>query len=130
MIYSQQAYDKEIATLAKNIAEEATATGKLLWHLGNHLFGCPQDIDKQLAQISKKLKYHKVHYAYTSVPVYDQKGRPTKGAQPLKIAYQLIDVTLVEDIATIDQAKLSKGRFILATNQLDKAALPEANPQM
>ncbi|AWN81504.1 hypothetical protein [Candidatus Cardinium hertigii] len=41
LIYAQQAYDKEIATLAKNIAQEATATRKMLWHLGNHLFGCP-----------------------------------------------------------------------------------------
>ncbi|AWN81503.1 IS1634 family transposase [Candidatus Cardinium hertigii] len=32
---------------------------------------------------------------------------------------------MVEDILTIDQAKLSKGRFILATNQLDKEELPD-----
>nr|WP_109996955.1 IS1634 family transposase [Candidatus Cardinium hertigii] len=43
----------------------------------------------------------------------------------MKNRYQLIDVTLVEDILTIDQAKLSKGRFILATNQLDKEELPD-----
>lgn len=66
-----------------------------------------------------------MHYAYKSVSVYDQQGCPKKGAQPLRIEYQLIDVTLVEDIATIYQAKLGKGRFILATNQLDKAALPD-----
>ncbi|AWN81499.1 IS1634 family transposase [Candidatus Cardinium hertigii] len=32
---------------------------------------------------------------------------------------------MVEDILTIDRAKLSKGRFILATNQLDKEELPD-----
>lgn len=124
LIYSQQAYDKELVTLEKNIEKEAIATRKMLWHLAHQLFGCSKDLDKQIAQINKKLKYHTVNYSCQAVPIYAQKGRPKKDAQPIKVEYQ-VQADLVRDENRIAQYKLSKGRFILATNQLDKTQLKD-----
>lgn len=126
MIYSQQAYDKEIATLEKNIAQEAAETNKVLWHLGNQLFGCVKDMDKQLLSVNKKLKYHKINYTVKPVPIYQKVGRPKKGDKPDKIEYQL-ETSLLRDESAIEQITWRKGRFILASNQLDKDALKDSD---
>lgn len=77
----------------------------------------------------KKLKFHQVKYGIESVLKYQKQGRPKKlddGNLPEKIitGYQ-VKSTIIVDESAIAQKKLSKGRFILATNQLDKLALPD-----
>jgi transposase len=60
LIYSEQAYIREIATLEKNIQKEKLEAEKMLWHLGNQSFGCEKDIEQALKPLIKKLKYHDV----------------------------------------------------------------------
>ncbi len=62
LVYSQQAYDKEIKTLEKNITKEFEESGKQLWHICNKVFGCQKDLLQELEKFSKSLKYHKVDY--------------------------------------------------------------------
>ncbi|ROT47108.1 IS1634 family transposase [Candidatus Cardinium hertigii] len=125
LIYSKEAYDKEVVTLEKKIEKEASETNKLLWHLGNQLFGCLQDLDKEILQINKKLHYHKISYTAATIPTYLRKGRPKKDNKPDKIEYKAHTV-LLRDEEKIEHATLSKGRFILATNQLDEIALKDS----
>lgn len=124
LIYSEHAYIKEIATLDRNISKECEETNKILWHMGNSLFGCTKDIDNQIKKLEKKLKYHQIKYTIAEVAKYATKGRPKKSETPEKIEYQL-NATLIRDEFAIANTKLTKGRFILATNQLDKEALPD-----
>jgi transposase len=124
LIYSEHAYIKEIATLDKNITSELEETNKTLWHMSNSLFGCTKDIDNQIKKLEKKLKYHQIKYTITEIAKYATKGRPKKGETPGKIEYQL-NATLIRNKTAIANTKLAKGRFILATNQLDKEALPD-----
>lgn len=124
LIYSEHAYNKEIVTLDKNITKEFEETNKLLWHMSNNLFGCTKDIDNQIKKLEKKLKYHQIKHTITDVVKYGAKGRPKKGETPEKIEYQL-NAILIRNEIVISDIKLTKGRFILATNQLDKEALPD-----
>jgi transposase len=48
MIFSKQAYEREIETLNRNIAKAETAAKKALWHLGNQIFRCEKDAEKAL----------------------------------------------------------------------------------
>jgi transposase len=124
LIYSEHAYIKEIATLDRNISKEFEETNKTLWHMSNSLFGCTKDIENQIKKLEKKLKYHQIKYSTAEVAKYATKGRPKKGEIPEKIEYQL-SATLIRNEISIVSIKLTKGRFILATNQLDKEALPD-----
>ncbi|ROT47857.1 hypothetical protein EDM02_00060 [Candidatus Cardinium hertigii] len=93
-----------------------------LWHLGNQLFGCLKDLDKEILQINKKLHYHKISYTAATIPTYLRKGRPKKDDKPDKVTYKAHTV-LLRDEEKIEYATLSKGLFILATNQLDGITL-------
>ena len=128
LIYSEQAYHREIITLNKHIEKEKIEMEKTLWHLSNQLFGCEKDITKVLKPLMKKLKYHQVQYTIAPILKHKKQGRPKKGSDgnvPEKIitGYAL-KFTLVADELAIAKEKLCKGRFILATNQLDHQVLP------
>lgn len=129
LIYSEQAHAREVVTLEKNIAKEHQEMSKALWHLGNQSFGCEKDIAKSLKPLIKKLKYHQIQTSIIPVLQHANKGRPKKTAEgglPEKIltGYQL-NAELIKDESVIAEIKLTKGRFILSTNQLDKKALPD-----
>ena len=122
LIYSEHAYIEEIATLDKNISKELEEINKNIWHISNSLFGCKKDIDRQIKKLEKKLKYHQITYTITEVAKHLSKGRPKKCEVPEKIEFKL-NAKLKRNETVITQIKLTKGRFILATNQLDKEAL-------
>lgn len=129
LIYSEQAYHREIVTLNKHIEKEKNEMEKKLWHLSNQSFGCEKDITKVLKPLMKKLKYHQVQYTITSILKHEKQGRPKKSddgnvLEKIITGYAL-EFTLVADEPAITQAKLCKGRFILATNQLDPQALSD-----
>lgn len=133
MVYSEQAYAREIKTLDKQIAREQATGGKALWHLARQPFDCEQDARKA-AEAAIKLKYHKVTFEISAVSQHARPGRPKRGEAAVKQAY-FIAGTLTADEARITQASRAKGRFILATNELatdklpDTALLPEYKGQ-
>lgn len=129
LMYSDQAYKREIVTLEKNIRKEKEEIEKKVWHISCQSFGCQKDIDKLLKPLMKKLKFHQIQFHVESVLKHKTKGRPKKtedGNLPEKIitGYALKAELIINEQA-IEKAKLTKGRFILATNQLDKKALPD-----
>jgi transposase len=124
MVFSKYAYAKEIATLNKNIQKENDELTKTLWHLKNQSFGCQKDIDTAIKKMSRKLKYHQINYKIQAVNKRTGKGRPKKDSQPDKVEYKVIS-NLIANKSAIDNAKLTKGRFILATNQMDSTALSD-----
>jgi hypothetical protein len=50
------------------------------------LFGCTHDADKQVAQLHKKYRYHRIQYMIEAVEKYECRGRPNpltpKGLYP------------------------------------------------
>jgi len=125
LISSQKAYNREKKTLDKNIDKELTKATKELWHLHNKPFSCTSDAEKALAFYKKGLKYHIVSEESTScVATYIGRGRPKKGKLPKKKSYHITGKLALNE-EKVRRLLLSKGRFILATNQLDKIVLPD-----
>lgn len=129
LIYSEHAYVREVTTLERNIEKEHQEMSKTLWHLGNQSFGCEKDMAKALKPLIKKLKYHQIKTSIQPLLQHTKKGRPKKtaaGDLPEKIltGYQL-NAELIKDELAIADIKLTKGRFILSTNQLDRKVLPD-----
>jgi transposase len=124
LIYSKQAFDREVKTLEKNIAKEKKEAGKILWHLSKELFECKLDAEKKISEF-KSFKYHKASFEVKQVMKYSKKGRPKKDDQPQEKGFK-IDYKLDSDEEKQSVAKRRKGRFILATNQIDKKRISDS----
>ena len=122
LVFSQQAYQKEVKTLDKQIQKAYILLAKTWWHLSNQVFPCKDDALKAAAELAVKMPYHQVSYQATEVKKHLQKGRPSKDSEPSTVGYQ-ITYTISEDADKIATNKQNKGRFILATNQLDESEL-------
>lgn len=124
LIFSQKGYLREVKTLERQIAKEKAEAENQLWHLGNQLFQCPEDAKKSL-EIFKRLKFHRVEGTTEVVYKHTARGRPKPGAEPQIVAYKVRGTVLADNEKTA-LCKQKKGRFILATNQMDKNALSDA----
>jgi transposase len=125
LIFSQKGYNREIKTLERQIAKEKAEVENQLWHLGNQSFQCTEDATNSLDAF-KKLKFHRVKGVIEAISKHASRGRPKPGAEPQVIAYRVAG-TVLADNEKITQHKRKKGRFILATNQMDKILLPDAD---
>lgn len=122
LVFSEHAYKNEVETLGKNITKEQESLTNAVWHLSNQPFGCEKDALKAVTKLQKGIKYHTLSATIRSSKKYAGRGKPKKDA-PYELEYY-VSATVITDEAAIAQAKLTKGRFILATNQLDTHELP------
>jgi transposase len=122
LIYSEQAYQREEKTLKKQIAKEKEKKTSELKRWCQTDFDCEKDAKEALSRWSKKLKYHNLEeISIESKKVYEGKGRPIEST-PFTYRYRL-KTTLREDAEKIECICKRKGRFIIATNELDKTQL-------
>lgn len=126
MFFSEAAYHRENKTLDRSIKKEETEQTKAWWHLSNQVFTCATDATNQAESLKKALKFHDVTIQIVDVKKHKGKGRPKTGEPPETVGYQ-IEYTLALDEDKIAKVRAKKGRFVLATNQLDAGILSDAN---
>jgi transposase len=122
VVFSEQAYKREMHTFTKNLTKRTEEAQKQLWHLGNRNFACEADARKEAERLSKSLRYHRIDYRVERTLHYEKKGRPGKDTAPCGESWY-IRAELHEDKAAVQAAKKSKGVFIIATNELDESEL-------
>lgn len=122
LFYSQKAFDKESKTFLNQLTSHKENCEKSLKSF--KVFACEADADEYIGKITKKWKYHSFEYKLIPITKHKSKGRPKPGTEAEIIGYK-ISGKVVESSEAIEKAKKSQGRFILATNQLDKAVLPD-----
>lgn len=118
LIYSKQSYEREKKTFEKKLDKQESALKKALWHLGNDVFSCEVDALKEAKKIAKKFLYHDVEMTMIAVTKHKKTGRPKAGEAGEKIGVK-IESTFKRNEASIEVFLNRKGRFILATNDLD-----------
>jgi transposase len=122
VVFSEQAKEREAKTLERRIDKELNAKKKELKHIGSKVFGCSTDALAALAAIEMKMKYHKcVNIEVTEKRVKIGKGRPKKDAV-LDVVYR-ITASLDKNESEIAILLEEKGKFIVATNELDEGNL-------
>jgi transposase len=85
-------------------------------------FDCQNDAKEALLRWGKKLKYHCLdEIEIMETKVYQGKGRPKEEA-PVTYRYRL-KTLLKKDQTKIDSILRTKGRFLIATNELDETLL-------
>lgn len=122
MFFSEAAYLRENKTLDKKIKKEDESQNKAWWHLSNQIFSCQDDAYDQAKAQEKLLKFHAVIFSVVEEKKYASKGRPKADALPETIGYK-IEFTLSLNEEKIAEIRARKGRFVLATNQLDEVIL-------
>lgn len=123
LVFSQQAYEREKKTLMRRIEKEHAESTKACKQLGNQLFSCDEDARKTLERLQKKYRYHQISYTLEAVEKYEGRGRPNPATPKVLQGYRMLCLP-VRDESSIDIALNRKGRFVLATNQLNQDELP------
>ena len=126
LIYSEQAFAREEKTLERKIKKELEIKKKEIKALASKEFDCECDARKALGSLEKKFKYHKIgEIQIIQKKVKSSRGRPKKDEQ-LTLKYKITS-ELAADESKIAYALESKGKFIIATNELDEKALSIEN---
>ncbi len=126
LVSSEQARKRALKTFHKKINKEFEQYQNSFWHLSNQEFACEKDAIKAIKSLSKKMKYHFIEFNIQPKPKYSGKGRPKKGEPATGVGYY-IEFSLACDCNKVNQETEKLGRFILATNELDKTLLSDHN---
>jgi transposase len=126
MFFSEAAYHRENKTLERTIKKAETEQNKAWWHLSNQFFTCQMDAHRQIESQKKKLKFHDVVTNVIEVKKHKGKGRPKANELPEIIGYQ-IEYALSLNEEKVASIRAKKGRFVLATNQLNETLLSNAD---
>jgi transposase len=110
--------------LRRRVARAEGEAEKALGRLLSQRFACEADARRALEEASGKLPYHRLVY----LGVQEERrrgrvGRPRKGEAPLSVSYRLL-ARLEVDEGKLERGRRGLGRFLLATNVLDREALP------
>jgi len=110
--------------LNRRVARAEGEAQKVLGKLTARSFACEADLRGALAEASARLPFHRLVY----LGVEEERkrgrvGRPPKGEPPLSVGYRLL-ARLEVDEGKLERARRGLGRFLLATDVLDREALP------
>jgi transposase len=126
VVFSEKAFARETKTQKKKIGKEKEQVEKAVWHFSNQEFHSKGDALNAAQEMEKAWKYHKI--SATEVKTRRTKkgggrGKPRKD-EPTQTLYS-IKVAFEEDKAAIEKETLKKGKFIVATNVLDREKLSD-----
>ena len=123
LVFSEEAYKRELYTLKKNFDKQSMEEWKAFQGLTCQVFDCQEDAQRASEAFLKKCKYLKINdLKINSVAKYAKKGRPSKGTQADSFQY-FIQGTACCQLETFEQIARKKGRFVLATNEVDSDIL-------
>jgi transposase len=124
IIYSQQAYERDLKTLNRRALKGSEAEQKAFVTLCHRAFACPEDAMRAWKKFQGTLQYTDVHeLKIRQQPHYSHRGKPKQGERPERIDYFLTG-SIASCLTKRAQMLRTKGLFILATNELDSKKLP------
>jgi transposase len=125
VVYSQTADERETKSFKQQLARQQEQAEKSLRRLQQQQFACEADAREAVAKASQRWRYHQAQVVVEPIRRYPHPGRPPQGATPDVIGYRLVG-EVVEDEVVLAQAARRRGKFIIATNELNPEQLPAA----
>jgi transposase len=126
LIESEAAKHRETLTFNKNFEKKEKSLGKLAKSLGNRMFETSADFYRELNQLKKKFPLFKIAGKAEEVYKNARAGRPTQNQEQVLKGFRG-SVTVTHNEENIQTELLTKGRFILATNELDTQILSDSS---
>jgi transposase len=120
VVESDERKEAALKALPSRIEKSLAANLKNLKRLESKEFACEADALSAAADFEKTLKYHLLReLKIVTKPHYQSRGRPRPDEEISHYTYH-IQATLIENEIVIKNHRNQAGRFILATNLLDK----------
>jgi transposase len=120
VVESDERKEAALKALPSRIEKSLAANLKNLKRLESKEFACEADALSAAADFEKTLKYHLLReLKIVTKPHYQRRGRPRPSDEISHYTYH-IQTTLIENEILIKNHRNQAGRFILATNLLDK----------
>ncbi|NEP55395.1 MAG: IS1634 family transposase, partial [Moorea sp. SIO3C2] len=127
VVRSQQRTQSDLRAIERKVEKAQRQAQSALKKLQAQSFDCPLLAHAAAEQCNQTLKYHQLsRVSIVDVPHYATKGRPAKGAQPIKITHQ-ITATVEPDTVAIERLERRAGLFILATPAYDEQTEERTN---
>ena len=126
LVFSKQAYEREKKTFLRRLGKEKIACSKTCLRLKKEKFGCLSDAEKAAEKVNKEYRFHNITYEINAIEKFIAPGRPNPLTPKEICGYQIV-CTIEEDHKAIKSILLKKGRFVLATNELDEKKLSSQN---
>lgn len=125
LVFSEEAYKREILTLGKKYQKESSQECQEFLHLTKAAFACEHDAQKAFEKFSLQCKYLTMSdLVLEKLAYFDKKGRPKKDEMPTGYHY-FISARVYCSVESYEKMAATKGRFIIATNDLDTDKLSD-----
>jgi transposase len=124
LLYSESLYHQQAKTFNKQLVKQRREAEKQLRRLSRREYVSPEAAQAAVEALADDWAYHAAVVEVEAIPHFEQRGRPAQGQPPDYYTWKLTG-QVVDDQAAIDTALARKGRFILATNELDEARLSD-----
>jgi transposase len=125
VVRSREGEQRARATLQRQAAREQATWEKRLWHLGNRAFACEADAQAAFEREHRQTpSWLRATARIVVVPKYGRVGRPRPGTTPPSQEWH-VQATLTRDPAALEREALRKATFIVATNVLNEATMPD-----
>jgi transposase len=127
VVRSRQGEQRTRATLNRRAAREQAMWEKRWWHLSHRAFACAPDAQVALERERQQMPaWLQVQAQVVAVPKYGRPGRPRQDAQPDGQTWQIhIQAPVQLEAKALEREAQRKAAFLVATNCLDPASLPD-----
>jgi transposase len=125
VVKSEQKKALDLKQLTKKIEKATTKTEKELQKIQRQEFACQEDALRALNQWKKTLEWHCLQdICIVEKCHYSRRGKPRSQEQPTRHSYQ-VQAVLSLNTDRVQALQKQAGRFVLATNHLDKELLSD-----
>jgi transposase len=122
VVYSEELARKDLEKLKKKIEREEDQLRQQIKKLIRQRFNCEADAQQALQKASQKLKFHRLQGKSLAQTRYAHPGRPS--SQSATLTEWQLEIELIQDEPKITPHKAMLGKYVLATNVLDREELP------
>jgi transposase len=124
LVYSEQGYQRERKTLDRKIDKLEAKYIAECKKFECRQFACVADAEDAFRELMKGKRFFQLEGDVIAIKKHKAKGRPKAGVEKEVVGYQ-VQVKLSRDDVAIKMEANKKGRFILATNDLNEADYPD-----
>lgn len=104
--------------MERDLEKKEALLKKEIWHLGNKEFGCVKDAESEVRKLAKLHPLYHINCQVQPILKHEGKGKPQAGKEPSIKGYT-VDLRLERNESAVEEILNRKGRFILATNDMD-----------
>ena len=124
LVYSEQGYQREKKTLDKKLDKMEDKYISECNKFERQQFSCHADAQNAFKELKKGKRFFLLEGDVIAIEKHKGKGRPKAGAEKDVVGYR-VQVKLERDEPAIKMEANKKGRFILATNDLNEVDYPD-----